>query len=83
MGYNAVLCNLYRNGNDCVGPHADAEPEKGAGDRFGRLGSFPRGSLSAKATAPFAGKREMAGDGVRRSDSCLTHRLLPEWHLLN
>jgi len=27
--YNAVLCNLYKNGNDSVGPHADAEPEMG------------------------------------------------------
>ena len=26
-GYNAVLCNLYREGNDSVGLHADAEPE--------------------------------------------------------
>jgi alkylated DNA repair dioxygenase AlkB len=29
IGYNAVLCNLYRNGNDSVGLHADAEPEMG------------------------------------------------------
>ena len=29
MGYNAVLCNLYQNGNDSVGLHADAEPEMG------------------------------------------------------
>ena len=28
-GYNAVLCNLYRNGKDSVGLHADAEPEMG------------------------------------------------------
>jgi alkylated DNA repair dioxygenase AlkB len=28
-GYNAVLCNLYRDGNDSVGWHADAEPEMG------------------------------------------------------
>jgi alkylated DNA repair dioxygenase AlkB len=28
-GYNAVLCNLYRDGNDSVGLHADAEPEMG------------------------------------------------------
>jgi alkylated DNA repair dioxygenase AlkB len=28
-GYNAVLCNLYRNGSDSVGLHADAEPEMG------------------------------------------------------
>ena len=29
LGYNAVLCNLYKNGNDSVGLHADAEPEMG------------------------------------------------------
>jgi len=29
LGYNAVLCNLYRNGTDSVGLHADAEPETG------------------------------------------------------
>jgi alkylated DNA repair dioxygenase AlkB len=29
LGYNAALCNLYRNGNDSVGLHADAEPEMG------------------------------------------------------
>ena len=29
LGYNAVLCNLYRNGDDSVGLHADAEPEMG------------------------------------------------------
>ena len=29
LGYNAVLCNLYRNGNDSVSLHADAEPEMG------------------------------------------------------
>jgi alkylated DNA repair dioxygenase AlkB len=28
-GYNAVLCNLYRDGSDSVGWHADAEPEMG------------------------------------------------------
>jgi len=28
-GYNAVLCNLYRDGDDSVGLHADAEPEMG------------------------------------------------------
>jgi alkylated DNA repair dioxygenase AlkB len=27
--YNAILRNLYRNGNDSVGLHADAEPELG------------------------------------------------------
>jgi alkylated DNA repair dioxygenase AlkB len=29
LGYNAVLCNLYRDGNGSVGLHADAEPEMG------------------------------------------------------
>ena len=29
QGYNAVLCNLYRDGHDSVGLHADAEPEMG------------------------------------------------------
>lgn len=29
LGYNAVLCNLYLNGSDSVGLHADAEPEMG------------------------------------------------------
>jgi alkylated DNA repair dioxygenase AlkB len=29
LGYNAVLCNLYMNGKDSVGLHADAEPEMG------------------------------------------------------
>jgi len=29
LGYNAVLCNLYRDGNDSVGLHADGEPEMG------------------------------------------------------
>ena len=29
LPYNAVLCNLYRHGNDSVGLHADAEPEMG------------------------------------------------------
>ena len=29
LPYSAVLCNLYRNGNDSVGLHADAEPEMG------------------------------------------------------
>ena len=29
VGYNAVLCNLYRDGKDSVGLHADDEPEMG------------------------------------------------------
>jgi alkylated DNA repair dioxygenase AlkB len=29
VGYNAVLCNLYRDGNDSVALHSDAEREMG------------------------------------------------------
>ena len=29
LSYNAALCNLYRNGSDSVGLHADAESEMG------------------------------------------------------
>jgi len=29
LPYNAVLCNFYRDGNDSVALHADAEPEMG------------------------------------------------------
>ena len=29
LSYNAVLCNLYRDGQDSVGLHTDAEPEMG------------------------------------------------------
>jgi alkylated DNA repair dioxygenase AlkB len=29
VGYNALLCNLYRDGNGSVGLHADDEPEMG------------------------------------------------------
>lgn len=29
LGYNAVLCNLYQDGSDSVGLHADKEPEMG------------------------------------------------------
>ena len=29
VNLNAVLCNLYRDGNDCMGWHADDEPELG------------------------------------------------------
>jgi hypothetical protein len=46
LGYNAVLCNLYRNGNDSVGLHADAEPE---GELYrGQVKTVPR-RYSAKA----------------------------------
>lgn len=27
--FNSVLCNLYRDGRDCMGAHSDAEPELG------------------------------------------------------
>lgn len=39
LGYNTVLCNLYRNGYDSVGLHADAEPGDGACIRPVSLGA--------------------------------------------
>jgi alkylated DNA repair dioxygenase AlkB len=55
-GYNAVLCNLYRNGNDSVGWHADAEPEMGpiiASVSLGaaRLFRLQRKNLSSRKNA--------------------------------
>jgi len=47
LGYNAALCNLYRNGNDSVGLHADAEPEMKPVIASVSLGAerLPHGSL--------------------------------------
>lgn len=56
--YNAVLCNLYRDGNESVGPHADNEPEMGpviasvslGAERFFRL-RRNRGAIAFSGTA--------------------------------
>jgi alkylated DNA repair dioxygenase AlkB len=56
VGYNAVLCNLYRDGSDSVGLHADAEPEMGpviasvslGAERIFRLRRNDGGSLFSK-----------------------------------
>ena|SRR5437660_1152110 len=47
-GYNAVLCNLYRDGNDSVGLHADNEPEMGP----------VIASVSLRLGAPVSAQRE-------------------------
>jgi len=68
LGYNAVLCNLYRNGNDSVGLHADAEPEMGpviasvslGAERLFRL--KPKdGSVAFSAKLPHGSLLIMAG----------------------
>lgn len=46
--YNAVLCNLYRNGQDSVGLHADAEPEMGPVIASVSLGAARRFRLKRK-----------------------------------
>ena len=51
LGYNAVLCNLYRDGNDSVGLHADAEPEMGPVIASLSLGATRTFSLRAKGGA--------------------------------
>ena len=68
-GYNAVLCNLYRNGNDSVGLHADAEPEMGpviaslslGAERLFRL-KRKDGSVAFSERMPHGCLLVMAGD---------------------
>ena len=55
LGYNAVLCNLYQDGNDSVGLHADAEPEMGPVIASVSLGAERMFRLKGKNGAiPFA-----------------------------
>jgi alkylated DNA repair dioxygenase AlkB len=68
-GYNAVLCNLYRDGNDSVGLHADAEPEMGPviasiSLGAGRLFRLKRenGSIAFSERLPHGSLLVMAGD---------------------
>lgn len=67
--YNAVLCNLYRDGNDSVGLHADAEPEMGpviasvslGAERLFRL-KRKNGSVEFSERMPHGSLLVMAGD---------------------
>jgi alkylated DNA repair dioxygenase AlkB len=68
LPYNAVLCNLYRNGNDSVGLHADAEPEMGpviasvslGAERFFRL-KAQNGAVAFAERLPHGSLLIMAG----------------------
>jgi alkylated DNA repair dioxygenase AlkB len=68
-GYNAVLCNLYRDGNGSVGLHADDEPEMGpviasvslGADRLVRL-RRKDGSVAFSERLPHGSLLIMAGD---------------------
>ena len=68
LGYNAVLCNLYRNGSDSVGLHADAEPEMGpvvasvslGAERLFRL-KGPNGAVAFAERLPHGSLLIMAG----------------------
>jgi alkylated DNA repair dioxygenase AlkB len=69
LGYNALLCNLYRDGNDSVGLHADAEPEMGPviasiSLGAGRLFRLKRenGSVAFSERLPHGSLFVMAGD---------------------
>lgn len=65
--WNCVLCNLYRDGRDYMGWHADNEPE---------LGPEPLiASLSLGATRRFVFKPR-SGDGERRSFELTSGSLL-------
>jgi alkylated DNA repair dioxygenase AlkB len=69
IAYNAVLCNLYRDGNDSVGLHADAEPEMGpviasvslGAERLFRL-KRKNGSVEFSERLPPGSLLIMAGD---------------------
>ena len=70
LGYNAVLCNLYRNGNDSVGLHADAEPEMGpviasvslGAERLFRLKEKKNGAVAFAERLPHGSLFIMAGN---------------------
>ncbi len=57
LGYNAVLCNLYRHGNDSVGLHADNEPEMGPVIASVSLGAQRLFRLKAKGGSVALSKR--------------------------
>jgi 2OG-Fe(II) oxygenase superfamily len=68
-GYNAVLCNLYRDGNGSVELHADNEPEMGpvigsvslGAERLFRL-KRKDGSVAFSERLPHGSLLIMAGD---------------------
>lgn len=68
LSYDAVLCNLYRNGNDSVGLHSDAEPEMGpviasvslGAERLFRL-KRPNGAVAFAERLPHGSVLIMAG----------------------
>jgi len=69
LGYNALLCNLCRDGNDSVGLHADAEPEMGPviasiSLGAGRLFRLKRenGAIAFSERLPHGSLFVMAGD---------------------
>src|SRR5262249_38029765 len=72
VGYNAVLCNLYRDGNDSVGLHADAEPEMGPviasvsleAERLFRLRG-QNGAIAFAGRSPHGSLLIMAGEKQR------------------
>ena len=72
LEYNAVLCNLYKNGNDSVGLHADAEPEMGpviasvslGAERLFRL-KGKNGAVAFEGRLPHGSLFIMAGDTQR------------------
>ncbi len=57
--YDSVLCNLYRDGNDAMGRHADSEPELGPSRDDIRIASL---SLGARRT--FRLRPRAAGDAI-------------------
>jgi alkylated DNA repair dioxygenase AlkB len=73
LGYNAVLCNFYRSGNDSVGLHADAEPEMGpviasvslGAERLFRL-KGPKGAVAFAERLPHGSLLIMGGNTQKK-----------------
>jgi alkylated DNA repair dioxygenase AlkB len=68
LRFNHVLANRYRDGNDSMGMHADAEPELGPDPVVVTL-SF--GSPRRMTIAPRGGASGSGGEAARRRDLLL------------
>src|SRR5438876_1121394 len=79
LSYNAVLCNLYRNGNDSVGLHADAEPEMGPVIASVSLGSERLFRLKAQNGAVAFAKRLPQRHSAPSNETIVRRRRMALW----
>jgi alkylated DNA repair dioxygenase AlkB len=65
--FNSVLCNMYRNGQDSMGAHADDEPELGQNPVIASL------SFGATRRLVFRARKRDALAPIARKEFALTH----------